>query len=94
MKIELKIWKQENENAKGTLVDYTMDDVSPVMSFLQMMDALNIRLVAEGNEPVAFESDCREGICGPCGLYINGRPHGPEARTTTCELHMRSFIDG
>ena len=94
MKIKLKIWKQVNENTKGKFVDYTMDDVSPEMSFLQMLDALNIKLVAEGKEPVAFESDCREGICGTCGLYINGRPHGPEFKTTTCELHMRSFKDG
>jgi succinate dehydrogenase / fumarate reductase iron-sulfur subunit len=94
MKIKLKIWKQENENAKGKFIDYKMDDVSPEMSFLQMLDALNIRLVAEGKEPVTFESDCREGICGTCGLYINGKPHGPESKTTTCELHMRSFKDG
>lgn len=94
MNIKLKIWRQKNANAKGKFVDYTLDDVSPEMSFLEMMDALNMKLITQGDEPVAFESDCREGICGTCGLYINGRPHGPRAKTTTCELSMRFFKDG
>ncbi len=94
MKIKLKIWRQENAKAKGNFVDYTMDDVSPEMSFLEMLDALNTKLIKDGKIPVAFEHDCREGICGSCSLYINGRPHGPEERSTTCELHMRSFKEG
>lgn len=94
MNIKLKIWRQKNATVKGKFINYSLEDVSPEMSFLEMMDALNMKLITEGEEPVAFESDCREGICGTCGLYINGRPHGPEAKTTTCELHMRSFKDG
>ncbi len=94
MNIKLKIWRQKNATVKGKFINYSLEDVSPEMSFLEMMDALNIKLITEGDEPVAFESDCREGICGTCGLYINGRPHGPEGKTTTCELHMRSFKDG
>lgn len=94
MNIKLKIWRQQNAKAKGKFVDYQLDGVSPEMSFLEMMDYLNKQLVEKGEDPVAFEHDCREGICGCCSLYINGRPHGPEAKTTTCELHMRSFKDG
>ncbi|MCD4745917.1 MAG: succinate dehydrogenase/fumarate reductase iron-sulfur subunit [Bacteroidales bacterium] len=94
MKIKLKIWRQKNAKAKGKFVNYTLDDVSPEMSFLEMLDALNSKLILQDDEPVAFEHDCREGICGCCGLYINGRPHGPGEKTTTCELHMRSFKDG
>ena len=94
MNIKLKIWRQPNAKAKGNFVDYTLEDVSPGMSFLEMLDALNTKLIIQGQEPVAFEHDCREGICGSCSLYINGRPHGPGEKSTTCELHMRSFKDG
>lgn len=94
MKIKLKIWRQKNAKAKGKFVDYELDEVSTEMSFLEMLDALNEKLIVGGEEPVAFEHDCREGICGCCSLYINGQPHGPEEKTTTCELHMRSFKDG
>ncbi len=94
MKIKLQIWRQKNEKAKGKFENYELDDVSHEMGFLEMLDALNFKLVSEGKESVAFDHDCREGICGSCGLYINGQPHGPEAKTTTCELHMRSFKDG
>jgi succinate dehydrogenase / fumarate reductase iron-sulfur subunit len=94
MNIKLKIWRQENSKVKGKFIDYVLDNVSPGMSFLEMLDALNTKLIQEGGSPVAFEHDCREGICGSCGLYINGRPHGPGEKSTTCELHMRSFKDG
>lgn len=94
MKLTLKIWRQANAQEKGRLVEYPMNDVSPEMSFLEMLDALNNKLVEEGKAPVAFDSDCREGICGMCCLYINGRAHGPETKTTTCELHMRVFKEG
>lgn len=94
MKIKLKIWRQENAQAKGKFVDYALDNASPDMSFLEMLDALNAKLITEGGSPVAFEHDCREGICGSCGLYINGHPHGPAKKTTTCELRMRAFKDG
>jgi succinate dehydrogenase / fumarate reductase iron-sulfur subunit len=93
MKLTLKIWRQAGPKDKGELVTYDLDDVSPDMSFLEMLDVLNERLIAEGTEPIAFDSDCREGICGTCGLMISGEAHGPE-RTTTCQLHMRSFRDG
>ncbi len=93
MKITLKIWRQAGPSAKGQMVTYTEDDVSPDMSFLEMLDVLNEHLQGRGEEPIAFDSDCREGICGMCGLVINGAPHGPEV-TTTCQLHMRSFADG
>jgi succinate dehydrogenase / fumarate reductase iron-sulfur subunit len=91
--LTLKIWRQAGPNDKGGLVDYQVDDISPDMSFLEMLDVLNERLNAKGEEPVAFDSDCREGICGMCGLMISGNAHGPE-KTTTCQLHMRSFADG
>jgi succinate dehydrogenase / fumarate reductase, iron-sulfur subunit len=94
MKVKLKIWRQKNAKAKGKLETYTLEDVSPEMSFLEMLDYLNSQLIVVGKEPVAFEHDCREGICGCCGLYINGRPHGVMSKTTTCELHMREFKDG
>ena len=94
MDIKLKIWRQKNAKAKGKFIDYPLEDVSPEMSFLEMLDYLNNQLIETGGEPVAYEHDCREGICGCCSLYINGHPHGPEAKTTTCELHMRSFKDG
>ncbi len=93
MKITLRIWRQPSTQTQGSLVTYDLDDVSPDMSFLEMLDVLNEHLQARGEEPVAFDSDCREGICGMCGLVINGEAHGPEV-TTTCQLHMRSFSDG
>jgi len=93
MKITLKIWRQKNKETKGAFKTYTMDHVSADMSFLEMLDVLNNDLIRKGEESVAFDHDCREGICGMCGLYINGRPHGPQ-QTTTCQLHMRSFSDG
>jgi succinate dehydrogenase / fumarate reductase iron-sulfur subunit len=93
MKITLKIWRQRNKEAKGSFKTYTLDHVSPDMSFLEMLDVLNTDLILKGEESVAFDHDCREGICGTCSLYINGRPHGP-LQTTTCQLHMRTFSDG
>ena len=93
MRLTLKIWRQPNTAAKGAMQTYELDDVSPDMSFLEMLDVLNEKLNAAGEEPIAFDSDCREGICGMCGLMINGQAHGPEV-TTTCQLHMRSFKDG
>lgn len=93
MKVSLKIWRQKDKNSKGTFKDYHLDHVSSDMSFLEMLDVLNQDLITKGEEPVAFDHDCREGICGMCSLYINGRPHGP-LQTTTCQLHMRSFQDG
>lgn len=94
MNIKLKIWRQLNAKSKGRFETYSLNDVSPEMSFLEMLDYLNSTLIEKGEAPVAFEHDCREGICGCCGVYISGRPHGPESKTTTCELHMRSFKDG
>lgn len=94
MDFTLKIWRQKNANTKGSFNTYKLTDVSPEMSFLEMLDYLNNQLISKGEEPVTFEHDCREGICGTCGLYINGRPHGPARNTTTCELHMREFKDG
>ncbi len=94
MKLTLKIWRQKDSKAKGQLETYSLDNVSTHMSFLEMMDVLNEQLISEGNEPVAFDHDCREGICGMCSLYINGQPHGPDSGTTTCQLHMRKFNDG
>lgn len=93
MKITLKIWRQKNNGTKGSFKEYKLDHVSADMSFLEMLDVLNTDLVLKGEEPVAFDHDCREGICGTCSLYINGRPHGPQ-QTTTCQLHMRTFKDG
>ncbi|USQ79477.1 succinate dehydrogenase/fumarate reductase iron-sulfur subunit [Ornithinimicrobium faecis] len=93
MKLTLKIWRQTGPEDKGGVVTYPINDVSEDMSFLEMLDVLNEDLIAKGEEPVAFDSDCREGICGMCGVMINGEAHGPE-RTTTCQLHMRSFRDG
>lgn len=93
MKITLKVWRQKNGNTKGQFVTYPVDHVSQDMSFLEMIDVLNNSLTKKGEEPIAFDHDCREGICGMCSLYINGRPHGP-LQTTTCQLHMRSFKDG
>jgi succinate dehydrogenase / fumarate reductase iron-sulfur subunit len=93
MKLTLKIWRQANASAAGAMHTYELDGVSSDMSFLEMLDLLNEQLVTSGEEPVAFDSDCREGICGMCSLMINGQAHGPEV-TTTCQLHMRSFKDG
>jgi succinate dehydrogenase / fumarate reductase, iron-sulfur subunit len=93
MKIALKIWRQKNKSEQGSFKDYKLDHVSPDMSFLEMLDVLNNELILKGEESIAFDHDCREGICGTCSLYINGRPHGP-LQTTTCQLHMRSFNDG
>lgn len=93
MKITLKIWRQKNKETKGSFKTYKLDHVSADMSFLEMLDVLNNDLIRKGEESVAFDHDCREGICGMCSLYINGRPHGPQ-QTTTCQLHMRSFSDG
>ena len=92
--ITLKIWRQKNTNAKGGIETYSLANVSTDSSFLEMLDQLNELLINEQKEPVAFDHDCREGICGMCSLYINGRAHGPETGTTTCQLHMRSFTDG
>ena len=94
MNLTLKIWRQKNAADKGKMVDYALSDVSSDMSFLEMLDVLNQQLIEQGEEPVAFDHDCREGICGTCSLYINGRAHGPETRITACQLHMRSFSDG
>lgn len=94
MNLTLKIWRQKNATAKGNLEEYKLNGVSPDMSFLEMMDILNMQLIKEGKDPVAFDHDCREGICGSCGLVINGQAHGPMRMTTTCQLHMRSFKDG
>lgn len=93
MKITLKIWRQKNQATKGAFKTYEVGHVSPDMSFLEMLDVLNNELILKGEESIAFDHDCREGICGMCSLYINGRPHGPQ-QTTTCQLHMRSFNDG
>lgn len=90
----LRIWRQKNEASAGKLVDYNVSNVSPDSSFLEMLDILNEELIARGEEPVAFDHDCREGICGMCSLTINGLPHGPERLTTVCQLHMRKFTDG
>jgi succinate dehydrogenase / fumarate reductase iron-sulfur subunit len=94
MNLTLKIWRQKGANDKGKMVDYKVTDISEHMSFLEMMDVLNEQLIAEGDEPVAFDHDCREGICGMCSMYINGEAHGPDRGITTCQLHMRMFNDG
>ena len=94
MNLTLKIWRQKDSNAKGQMVDYKVTDISEHMSFLEMLDVLNEQLVNTGEEPVAFDHDCREGICGMCSLYINGEAHGPDRGITTCQLHMRMFKDG
>ncbi|MGM5469046.1 succinate dehydrogenase/fumarate reductase iron-sulfur subunit [Flavobacteriaceae bacterium LMO-SS05] len=94
MNLTLKIWRQKNANDKGKLVDYPISGIEPDMSFLEMLDVLNEQLINKGEEPVAFDHDCREGICGMCSLYINGEAHGPDRGVTTCQLHMRMFKDG
>src|ERR1035437_7457903 len=94
MKLTLKIWRQKNPNEKGAFVLYPVDDVDPEMSILECLDVLNETLILRGEVPVAFEHDCREGICGSCGFMINGVAHGPERATTACQLTMRHFKDG
>ncbi|MHC2993408.1 fumarate reductase [Pontibacter sp. HJ8] len=94
MDLTLKIWRQKDKNSAGQLVTYPIKNISPDMSFLEMLDVLNEELLLKGEEPVAFDHDCREGICGMCSLFINGRAHGPERGTTTCQLHMRHFKHG
>ena len=94
MNLTLKVWKQKNKDTRGKFETYQVKGVSPDMSFLEMFDVLNEQLITEGKEPIAFDHDCREGICGMCSMYINGRPHGPKGGVTTCQLHMRSFKDG
>ncbi len=94
MNFTLKIWRQNNVTAKGEMVSYDISGISPDSSFFEMLDSLNQRLIMTGGDPVAFDHDCREGICGTCSLYINGRPHGPVKGVTTCQLHMRSFTEG
>ncbi len=94
MNLTLKIWRQKDSSSKGQMVDYKVTEISEHMSFLEMMDVLNEQLVNSGEEPVAFDHDCREGICGMCSMYINGEAHGPDRGVTTCQLHMRMFKDG
>ncbi|MGA9238299.1 succinate dehydrogenase/fumarate reductase iron-sulfur subunit [Robiginitalea sp.] len=94
MKLLLKIWRQKDKSSKGKLVDYPIDHIEGDMSFLEMLDVLNQELIEKGEEPVVFDHDCREGICGSCSLMINGEPHGPDRLITTCQLHMRRFNDG
>src|SRR3954453_9556595 len=94
MKLTLNIWRQKNPRDRGRMATYQLGDVSPDMSFLEMLDVLNEQLVLKGEEPVAFEHDCREGICGSCAMMINARPHGPQPGTPACQLHMRKFRDG
>jgi succinate dehydrogenase / fumarate reductase iron-sulfur subunit len=94
MKLTLKIWRQKNPNEKGAFVSYAVDDVDPEMSILECLDVLNETLILRGEQPVAFEHDCREGICGSCGFMINGIAHGPERATTACQLSMRHFKEG
>ncbi|AZJ34536.1 succinate dehydrogenase/fumarate reductase iron-sulfur subunit [Tenacibaculum singaporense] len=94
MNLTLKIWRQKNASDKGKMVEYKVTDISEHMSFLEMMDVLNEQLVSTGEEPIAFDHDCREGICGMCSMYINGEAHGPDRGVTTCQLHMRMFNDG
>ena len=94
MKLFLKIWRQKDSKEKGKIVNYEIDKISEDMSFLEMMDVLNEKIVLEGGDPVAFDHDSREGICGSCSMFINGEPHGPDRGVTTCQLHMRKFKDG
>ena len=94
MKLYLKIWRQQNNQSKGKMVTYEIENISPDMSFLEMMDVLNEELMSKGVDPVAFDHDCREGICGSCSMFINGEAHGPDRYVTTCQLHMRKFKDG
>ena len=94
MNLTLKVWRQPNKKSNGGFKTYPVNDISSEMSFLEMFDLLNERLVLDGQDPIAFDHDCREGICGACAMHINGRPHGPWHATTTCQLHMRAFKDG
>jgi succinate dehydrogenase / fumarate reductase iron-sulfur subunit len=94
MNLTLKIWRQKGANDKGKIIDYAIGDVSPDMSFLEMLDVLNQDLIEKGEDPVAFDHDCREGICGSCSMFVNGQAHGPDSMITVCQLHMRSFNDG
>ena len=94
MNLKLKIWRQKDPKPRGKFVNYQLRDISPDSSFLEMLDVLNEQLVTKNEEPVVFDHDCREGICGACGMYINGRPHGPDSLITVCQLHMRKFKDG
>jgi succinate dehydrogenase / fumarate reductase iron-sulfur subunit len=94
MKLTLKVWRQKNASAAGNFETYQIDNIIEDMSFLEMFDVLNEKLISEGKEAIAFDHDCREGICGMCSMYINGRPHGPKQGVTTCQLHMRSFKNG
>ena len=94
MNFMLRVWRQENATSRGSMVDYEARDISPDMSFLEMLDVVNEALILAGDEPIAFDHDCREGICGACSLMINGAAHGPMKGTATCQLHMRSFKDG
>jgi succinate dehydrogenase / fumarate reductase iron-sulfur subunit len=94
MNIHLRVWRQAGPDATGRFEIYTAENISPDMSFLEMLDVVNEQLIRKNQEPVAFDSDCREGICGSCGFVVNGRPHGPEPGTTVCQLHMRKFRDG
>lgn len=94
MNLTLKVWRQKNKNEKGSFETYQIKGISSEMSFLEMIDVLNEQLIVEGKEPIAFDHDCREGICGMCSMHIDGRAHGPWAQTTTCQLHMRQYKDG
>ena len=94
MKLYLKIWRQKNGKSKGRIENHTLENVSPDMSFLEMLDMLNEEIITNDGDPITYDHDCREGICGMCSLMINGQAHGPEALTTTCQLHMRKFNDG
>ena len=94
IKLKLKVWRQRNPEDKGNFRDYAIENISTDMSFLEMLDVLNLQIINLGEEPIAFDHDCREGICGSCGFMINGYAHGPKERTTTCQLHMREFKDG
>lgn len=94
MNLTLKVWRQKNSKVKGGFETFKVNDISSEMSFLEMFDVLNEKLINEGKEPIAFDHDCREGICGSCSMYVNGRPHGPWKHTTVCQLHMREYKDG
>jgi succinate dehydrogenase / fumarate reductase iron-sulfur subunit len=94
VRLKLRVWRQDDTEAKGKLVRYEVDDLSEDMSFLELLDVLNEKLILRGEEPVAFDHDCREGICGACSMVIDGEPHGPAKATTTCQLHLRQFTDG
>ena len=94
MNLTLKVWRQKNAQTAGKFVTYKAENISPDMSFLEMLDVVNESLIHKGEDPIHFDHDCREGICGMCSLYINGHPHGPKRAITTCQLHMRSFHDG